>query len=31
MAARLENKRLETAISLMKEQADLITKRYFIK
>lgn len=31
MAARLENKRLETAISLMGEQADLITKQYFIK
>jgi len=31
MAARLENKRLETAISLMREQADLITKQYFIK
>ena len=31
MAARLENKRLETAISLMRKQSDLITKQYFIK
>jgi len=31
MAARLENTRLETAIFLMREQADLITKQYFIK